>query len=63
MIIFSQHYPGLHMVCTNCGCLFGYSSQEIYENKYVYCPSCREKLETNVREDGQLVEASNGTQT
>ena len=50
MIIYSQSYPGLHLICTNCGCLFGFSVQEIYEDKYVYCPICREKLDSGVRE-------------
>ena len=49
MTIYDTH-PGLHLICTNCGCLFGFSAQDIYEDKFVYCPACREKLEAGIHE-------------
>lgn len=50
MIIYSPTYPGLIKICDQCGCLFGYNLNEIYEEKYVYCPQCRHKIDSGVYE-------------
>lgn len=31
--------------CINCGALLQYERQDIYQNKYIYCPICKTKQE------------------
>lgn len=31
--------------CVNCGALLYYGLEDIYENKYIYCPICKTKQE------------------
>lgn len=48
MFVLSQKYPGLIAICPQCGALLAYTVEDIYENKYIYCPLCKEKIETKV---------------
>ena len=51
MTVLSQRYPGITTKCTNCVALLGIDPhQDIYENRYVYCPICKEKLELQIYE-------------
>lgn len=51
MIVYSKTYPGPIVICEECGCLFGYDPHsEIYEEKYVYCPLCKHKTISGIRD-------------
>lgn len=50
MMVLSQHYPGITVQC-NCGALLGIDPhKDIYDNKYVYCPICKEKVELQLHD-------------
>ena len=46
MKILSSIFPGSIKLCSSCGCLFSYLPSDIYENKWIYCPICHEKIES-----------------
>ncbi len=41
----SEVFAGLVRVCDKCGAVLAYGAHDVYENKYIYCPVCRAKLE------------------
>lgn len=45
MQILSPIFPGSIKICS-CGCLFSYKPTDIYENKWLYCPVCHNKIES-----------------
>lgn len=47
MIVFSQTYPGLILICEGCGALLGYKPADIYGN-LVYCPICKHANAVNI---------------
>lgn len=38
--------PIAHIHTCACGCIFSYDFEDIYQNKYIYCPICRTKQES-----------------
>ena len=50
MTILSQTYPGFILVCKECHALLGYTSKDIYQGKFVYCPLCKYKNESKFQE-------------
>lgn len=59
MEVLSQKYPGIILICQNCGCLMGnIKPSDIYANNLVYCPLCKFQniLEYNKNYDGIITE-------
>lgn len=55
MKVISQDFPGIMIICQNCGCLIGdIKPSDIYAENLVYCPLCRfqNTLEFNKGYDG-----------
>lgn len=48
MKILSRSFPGSLQLCPECQALLAFMPTDIYENKYIYCPICRTKIETNM---------------
>lgn len=48
MIVLSQKFVGTPIECPNCYALLAYKLNDVYQNKYVYCPLCRTKILTNL---------------
>lgn len=46
MKVLSEKYPGALMICPGCQALLGYGPADIYEDKFIYCPICKEKIPT-----------------
>lgn len=44
MLLLSKKCVGKIDECPNCGAVFAYDVEDIYENKYLYCPQCRTKI-------------------
>lgn len=40
--------PGLIHFCECCGALLSYTIDDIYENKYIYCPICKTRQPCNL---------------
>jgi phage FluMu protein Com len=47
VIVLSQTYPGLTLICEGCGALLAYKPADIYGN-LVYCPLCKRANEINM---------------
>lgn len=62
MTVLYNKFPGSIHICSNCGALLKYTTQDIYENCYIYCPLCksREKCAMDLSYDGVI---KNGTTT
>lgn len=45
MKVLSQTFCGSIAFC-ECGAVLAYGPQDIYQNKYIYCPICKTKLLT-----------------
>ena len=43
-VICQQPLASIH-TCVECGALLYYGREDIYENKYIYCPLCKTKQE------------------
>ena len=51
MIVYSEKYPGIIVICPECGALLGIDPhKDLYEEKYVYCPLCYHKIDSGIRE-------------
>ena len=51
MIVYSEKYPGIIVICPECGALLGIDPhKDLYEEKYVYCPLCKHKIDSGIRE-------------
>lgn len=48
MIVVSQKFLGLTCCCSQCGILFSFKKEDVFENKWVYCPVCRAKNDAMV---------------
>ena len=48
MKILSRSFPGSLQLCPECQALLAFTPADIYDNKYIYCPLCRTKIETNM---------------
>ncbi len=57
MEVISQKFPGLLLICQECGALLGYKMSDIYGN-LVYCPLCKaaNTVETDKNYDGIVKE-------
>ena len=44
MIVLSKKCVGLIQECPTCGAVLAYLPEDIYENKYLYCPLCKTKI-------------------
>lgn len=40
MKILNQRYFGMLARCNNCGCLIGYSPDDVSKNQNISCPQC-----------------------
>lgn len=50
MTVLSQLYPGITVQCA-CGALLAIDPhKDLYEDKYVYCPICKVKIELPIKE-------------
>ena len=45
MTVLSKKFPGFLKVCEECGAVLAYVPADIYENRFIYCPICRYKME------------------
>lgn len=55
MRVISSTFPGIMIICQNCGCLIGdIKPSDIYAENLIYCPLCRfqNTLEFNKSYDG-----------
>lgn len=51
MKIYSETYPGIVVICPQCYALLAPDPhKDFYEERYCYCPLCKEKIDTGVRE-------------
>jgi len=42
MVVLSNKFPGIIIICQGCGCLIGnIQSSDIYAENLVYCPLCK----------------------
>lgn len=48
MIILSNCYRGLIARCEQCGALLGYKANDIYNNCYIYCAQCKERIKVKM---------------
>ena len=48
--VLADHFLGLTVYCNKCSCLLGFNGNDIYEDKWIYCPRCKEKVEVNLKE-------------
>ena len=42
MRVLSPKYPGLTVICSNCGALLAYNRDDVYGDS-IYCPQCKAK--------------------
>lgn len=48
MMVVSPKFIGNLHVCEKCGAMLKISPEDIYEQKYIYCPVCKEKQESSL---------------
>ena len=48
MKVLAPKTPSFVISCPACDALLGFNFGDIYENRYVYCPVCREKILTKI---------------
>jgi DNA-directed RNA polymerase subunit RPC12/RpoP len=48
MKVLAKKAPAFLEVCPACEALLAFSFEDIYENRYIYCPICREKITTKI---------------
>lgn len=41
MQVISSQFPGLILICNQCGALLQYTMADVYGNNLVYCPICK----------------------
>lgn len=61
MIVLSRKFPGLTIICKNCGALLKYEESDIYGKNLVYCPLCKTANEVNYDKNYNGVIENNGT--
>ncbi len=49
MIVLSPKCPGIVVECA-CGAVLAYTIADVYDNSYVRCPVCGEKIEVKIVE-------------
>ena len=47
MIVLSPRCPGMVVECT-CGAVLAYNAADVYDDSYVRCPVCGEKVEVKI---------------
>lgn len=48
MRVLSPTFPGSIHICEECNAVLAYSTQDIYENHFIYCPLCKTKQKCNL---------------
>ena len=48
MKVLVQKAPAFLEICPSCQALLSFYFGDIYENKYIYCPICHEKIKTRI---------------
>ena len=48
MEVLATKAPGLIHICSNCRALLGFTTGDIYQSRYIYCPLCKSKELTNL---------------
>jgi DNA-directed RNA polymerase subunit M/transcription elongation factor TFIIS len=65
MQVLSPTFPGLILICEQCGALLSYNKTDIYGANLVYCPLCKHanEIEYDKNYDGIVTEEKKDVQS